>query len=178
MVALAAATGRLKWRHAPDEVGAQPVRGLSWWSDGRTRRLFSSNGTYLIALDPDTGQPARAFGREGRIDLREGLGRDPRQAPAYLTSPGMIYGDMIITGFRTSETHPAAPGAVRAFNVHDGKLRWRFNILPQPGEPGSETWPRDAWKTAGAANDWAGMALDRARGSVFVPIKGPAAQIR
>jgi quinoprotein glucose dehydrogenase len=169
VIALDAASGRLKWRHAPEEVGAQPVRGLSWWSDGRTSRLFSSNGSYLIALDPDTGQLARAFGDGGRIDLREGLGRDPSQAPAYLTSPGMIYGDIIITGFRTSETHPAAPGAVRAFDVHTGKLRWKFNILPQPGEPGYETWPKEAWKTAGAANNWAGMALDQARGIVFVP---------
>jgi outer membrane protein assembly factor BamB len=171
--ALDAATGRVKWRHAPDEQGAQPVRGLTYWTDGRTRRLFSSNGSYLIALDAETGQAAHDFGDDGRIDLREGLGRDPRQAPAYLTTPGVIYGDMIITGFRTSEVHPAAPGAVRAFDVRTGKLRWKFNILPQPGEPGSETWPKDAWKTGGAANNWAGMALDQARGLLFVPTGSP-----
>jgi len=173
VIALNAATGRLKWRHAPEEVGAQPVRGLSYWTDGRTQRLFSSNGSYLIALDPETGQLARDFGSSGRIDLREGLGRDPKQAPAYLTTPGMIFGDMIVTGFRTSETHPAAPGAVRAFDVRTGKLRWRFNILPQPGEAGSETWPADAWKSAGAANDWAGMTLDGKRGILFVPTGSP-----
>jgi quinoprotein glucose dehydrogenase len=171
--ALDAATGKVKWRHAPDEKGAQPVRGLTYWTDGRTRRLFSANGSYLIALDAATGQTARDFGDNGRVDLREGLGRDPKQAPAFLTTPGVIYGDMIITGFRTSEVHPAAPGAVRAFDVRTGKLRWKFNILPQPGEPGSETWPKDAWKTGGAANNWAGMALDQARGLLFVPTGSP-----
>jgi len=167
--ALDAATGRVKWRHAPEEQGAQPVRGLTYWTDRRTRRLFSANGPYLIALDPETGQRSRDFGDNGRIDLRQGLGREPTQAPAFLTSPGVIYADMIITGFRTAEVHPAAPGAVRAYDVRTGKLCWTFHILPQPGEPGFETWPRDAWKTAGAANDWAGMALDRRRGLLFVP---------
>ncbi len=167
--ALDAATGQVKWRHAPQEIGAQPARGLTYWSDGRTRRIFSSNGFYLIALDADTGRPARDFGEGGRIDLRAGLGRDARQAPAFLTTPGVIFGDAIITGFRTSEVHPAAPGAVRAYDVRTGKLRWTFHILPQPGEPGYETWPREAWKTSGAANVWTGMTIDQARGIVFVP---------
>ena len=167
--ALDAATGQVKWRHAPDEAGAQPARGLTYWTDGQSRRLFSSNGFYLIALDADTGAPARDFGDNGKLDLREGLGRSPDQAPTFLTSPGVIYGDVIITGFRTSEVHPAAPGAVRAYDVRTGKLRWKFNILPQPGEPGYETWPKDAWKTAGSANNWAGMTVDQTRGIVFVP---------
>jgi glucose dehydrogenase len=46
---------------------------------------------------------------------------------------------------------------------------WIFHTIPRPGEPGYETWPADAWKTAGAANNWAGMTLDAARGIVFVP---------
>lgn len=167
--ALYAATGKMKWQHAPDEIGGQPARGLTYWTDGKTQRLFSSNGYYLIALDAATGAPARDFGSDGRIDLREGLGRDPSQAPTFLTSPGVVYGDVIITGFRTSEVHPAAPGAVRAYDVRTGELRWKFNILPQPGEPGYETWPKDAWKSAGAANNWAGMTIDQARGIVFVP---------
>jgi quinoprotein glucose dehydrogenase len=90
VVALDAATGQLRWRHAPQEVGSQPARGLTYWTDGRSRRLFSSNGSYLIALDAETGTPAREFGTDGRIDLREGLGRDPKMAPAYLTTPGVI----------------------------------------------------------------------------------------
>ncbi|UAK25831.1 outer membrane protein assembly factor BamB family protein [Sphingomonas nostoxanthinifaciens] len=167
--ALDAATGRLKWRHQAVEHSEQPVRGLAYWTDGKTRRLFSGNGSYLAALDPETGAPAPGFGHEGRIDLREGMGRDPATLPVFLTTPGVIFDDVIITGFRTGETQPAAPGMVRAYDVRTGALRWRFNTIPQPGEPGHETWPADAWKTAGAANNWAGMAVDTKRGIVYVP---------
>ena len=41
--------------------------------------------------------------------------------------------------------------------------------FPHPGEAGHETWPSDAWQRIGAANNWAGMAVDEARGLVFVP---------
>ncbi len=53
--------------------------------------------------------------------------------------------------------------------MRTGALRWAFHTIPHPGEPGYETWPPDAWKTAGAANNWAGMSLDAARGIVYVP---------
>ena len=45
----------------------------------------------------------------------------------------------------------------------------RFIPSRTPGEFGYDTWPRDAWKTAGAANNWAGMAVDARRGIVYVP---------
>lgn len=167
--ALDAATGRLKWRHQATEQTEQPVRGLTYWTDGGDRRLFSANGSYLVALDPATGMPIPGFGEGGRIDLRESLGRDPATLPVFMTSPGVIFGDVIITGFRTGEARPAAPGMVRAYDVRTGALRWHFNVIPQPGQPGHETWPGDAWKTAGAANNWAGMAVDTARGIVYVP---------
>ena len=53
--------------------------------------------------------------------------------------------------------------------MRTGQLRWTFHTIPLPGEAGYETWPADAWKSAGGANNWAGMALDEKRGIVFVP---------
>ena len=53
--------------------------------------------------------------------------------------------------------------------MRTGVLRWSFHTIPHPGEPGYETWPADAWKTAGAANNWAGMALDTVHGIVYAP---------
>src|SRR6185503_5458625 len=77
--------------------------------------------------------------------------------------------DLLILGGRTSEGLPASPGDVRAFDVRTGALRWTFHTIPLAGEPGAETWPADARAASGSANSWPGMALDAARGIVFVP---------
>jgi quinoprotein glucose dehydrogenase len=86
-----------------------------------------------------------------------------------MTSPAVIYRDLMIVGGRESETLPASPGDVRAYDVRTGKLRWSFHTIPHPGEFGYETWPKGAWKTSGAANNWAGMTVDGERGIVYVP---------
>ena len=111
---------------------------------------------FVYALDAATGQPIASFGKDGRIDLREDLGRDPAEQSIYLTTPAVIYKDLMIVGGRESETLPASPGDIRAYDVRSGKLRWSFHTIPHPGEFGEDTWPKGAWKTSGAANNWAG----------------------
>ncbi|HET7086251.1 MAG TPA: PQQ-binding-like beta-propeller repeat protein [Rhizomicrobium sp.] len=168
-IALDGATGKLLWRFHSGVKAGWPQRGLAMWGKGNERRLFANADSYLYALDPKTGKPLPDFGQDGRIDLREGLDRDPQKINVALTAPGAIWRDMIIMDFRTSETAPAAPGDIRAFDVHSGKLRWVFHTIPHPGQPGYETWPPDYWKTGGGANAWPGMVVDEKRGIVFAP---------
>jgi quinoprotein glucose dehydrogenase len=123
----------------------------------------------VFALNAATGKPIPSFGKDGRIDLRDDLGRDPAAQSIYMTSPAVIYKDLVIVGGREAETLPASPGDVRAYDVRTGKLRWSFHTIPHPGEFGYDTWPKEAWKTSGAANNWSGMTVDIARGIVFVP---------
>jgi quinoprotein glucose dehydrogenase len=169
VIALNAATGELLWKFDPLIHGWQPARGLAYWSDGKEKRILAGIMNLVYALDADTGKPILTFGENGRIDLRKDLGRDPETQSIALTSPGVIYKDLLIVGGRDPETLPAPPGDIRAYNVGSGQLAWSFHTIPHPGEFGYETWPRDAWKYSGSANNWAGMAIDLKRGILYVP---------
>ena len=169
VIALDAATGKLIWKFDSNVAGTQPVRGVTYWTDGKDSRLFAGVMNFLYALDPATGKPIVQFGENGRIDLRKNLRGDYTQQSIALTTPGIIYKNLIIVGGRNPETYPSPPGDIRAFDVRTGELRWSFHTIPHPGEFGYETWSKQAWKYAGSANNWAGMALDAKRGIVYVP---------
>ena len=173
VIALDAATGKLLWTFDSGINGKQPVRGLTYWSDGSgpnaEHRLFAGLMNFLYCLDPATGKAIPSFGEDGRVDLRKNLRGDYLLQSIAMTTPGVLYKDLIIVGGRNPETHPAPPGDIRAFDVRTGALRWSFHTIPHPGEQGYETWPKDAWLTAGAANNWAGMTIDQQRGILYAP---------
>src|SRR5579871_3637973 len=124
VIALDGATGKLLWTFDSGIVGRQPDRGLAFWTDGKEKRLLADVMNFVYALDPETGRPFPGFGKDGRIDLRENLrGDDPAKQSIYLTSPGIIYKDMLIVGARAPEGTPAPPGDIRAYDVHSGALR-------------------------------------------------------
>jgi len=175
VVALDAATGAVRWTFDSGIEGRGPNRGVTYWSAGDEARIFTGQGSFVYALDAGTGKPAAGFGRDGRVDLREGLGRDPSTQSVLLTTPGVVYKDLLIVGGRVSEGLPASPGDVRAYDVRSGALRWAFHTIPHPGEMGYDTWPPDAWTYTGGVNNWAGMAVDETRGVVYVPTGSAAA---
>ncbi|MEJ2089442.1 MAG: PQQ-binding-like beta-propeller repeat protein [Gammaproteobacteria bacterium] len=176
VTALDAATGAQQW-FAPDSASPN-VRGLVYWQDeqGTDRRVLVVKDHYLQALDADNGEIIPSFGAAGRVDLREGLGRDPESIPRIATmTPGRIFEDLIIVGSAMGDdAYEAAPGDIRAYDVRSGAPVWTFHTVPHPGEVGYETWPPDAWKTVGAANAWTNMAVDEARGIVYVPTGAPS----
>jgi len=171
LLALDAATGQLRWSFDPNQGEMITTklrnRGVTYWEERNDRRVFLVARQYLYAIDATTGKPIASFGESGRVDLREGLGRDPKLQSVSATSPGVIYKDLLILGSIVSEDLPASPGDIRAFDVRTGKIRWTFHTIPHPGEYGYETWPKDAWTYIGGVNDWAGMSLDQKRGLVF-----------
>ena len=167
VVALNAETGREVWNFDP-AGGAPPQRryrhrGVTVHQD----RVFFTYRNFLYALDRKTGRPIPGFGAEGRIDLRENLDRPVEKMSVSASSPGVIFEDMLILGSTVPETLPGSPGHIRAYDVKTGKMRWIFRTIPRPGEPGYETWPKDAWKVSGGANAWAGLSVDPKLGMIF-----------
>jgi quinoprotein glucose dehydrogenase len=170
--ALDAATGKEKWVFA-EKVTAwwSTGRGVVYWSEGEDKRILHTIGSHLYTLDAKTGQPISSFGENGRIDLHDGLPEIAKNKFIISNTPGTVFEDLIVVPLRLSEGSDAAPGDIRAFNIKTGKLAWTFHTIPYPGEAGYETFPPDAYKNeeVGAANCWAGMAVDRERGILYVP---------
>jgi len=179
LFALDASTGAEIWSFDPpvSRSGLLPNvnRGLSFWEDrSGSGRLFYTVGHYLLAVDAETGKSVRSFGKRGRVDLREGMARADGSGAITSNTPGVIFEDVLILPIRVGEFRGAPPGHIRAFDVRTGEVRWTFKTIPEPGELGYETWSPDSWKTVGAANAWAGMALDTERALVFIPTGSPA----
>ena len=173
LVALDARSGKEIWTYAPDPPAKIITsRGISYWEskDRADRRLLFCANHALQAIDARTGKLIRSFGADGRVDLKEGLGRDPKTLTlVQSTTPGRVFEDLIILGSATNQGYGSAPGDIRAFDVRTGKLVWTFHTIPHPGEFGYDTWPPDAWKTVGGANVWSEFSLDQTRGIVYAP---------
>ena len=170
LAALDAGTGKEIWIFDPYEGnrGRGVNRGVMYWSDEGEKRIFYVAGPYLHALNAQSGTLIPSFGREGKVNLREGLNREVGNLTVSALTPGIIYGDLLILGSIVGEgPSPSAPGHIRAYDVRTGELKWRFHTIPQPGEFGYETWSEDSWKHIGGANAWGGFTLDEERGIVF-----------
>ena len=170
--ALDAATGKELWKFDPEPLrkSAPNVnRGVAYWEDSQNKLIMFTYGEYLYSLNAGTGEPVITFGDSGKVSLKNGLGERAKDLYVAATSPGIVFEDLLIIGSRVSESAGSAPGYIRAFNIRTGNLGWVFHTIPQPGEFGYDTWPEDAWQTAGGANSWAGMSLDKKRGIVYIP---------
>jgi quinoprotein glucose dehydrogenase len=177
IVALDAATGKQLWIHPTGPNNTLITnRGINYWEskDRSDRRLLFAVDNFLQAIDARTGKSITSFGDKGRVDLRQGLGRDPNSlALVQSTTPGKVFENLLILGSATNQEYDSGPGDVRAFDVRTGHLAWTFHTIPHPGEFGYDTWPKDAWKTVGGADAWGELTVDEKRGVVYVPTASP-----
>jgi quinoprotein glucose dehydrogenase len=174
LVAIDVVTRRELWIHA--NLRGITNRGINYWEsrDRKDRRLLFTLEDTLQAIDARTGKSILGFGKQGVVDLREGLGRDPGGVRRVSSAtPGRVFENLIILGSSPGEGYFSAPGHIRAYDVVTGRLAWTFHTIPQPGEFGYETWPKDAWKYAGGVNVWGEITLDAKRGIAYFPVSSP-----
>ncbi len=185
VAALDAETGKQLWTFDPKayEDGQPPNgtgfvhRGVAAWRDGQRLRIFLNSRSRLFSLDGRTGEPVSTFGVNGAVDLTQGLRRPVNPKHYTNTSPPVVYRNLVILGNGVGDRlvyKGDPPGDVRAFDARTGKQVWRFNTVPDPGEYGHDTWGGESWKTAGHTNVWAPMALDEARGLLYLPVSTPS----
>ena len=176
VVALDAATGRQIWEHGIGDAQSMNHRGVAYWenSDRSDRRILFTAGDELQALDARTGNLVQSLGDNGKVNLKNGLGRDPDSLRRVQSGdPGRVFENLLILGSAPGEEYESAPGDLRAFDRGSCKLMWGFHTVPHPGEPGYDTWPPDAWKYIGGVNTWGEISIDEKRGIAYFPLGSP-----
>ncbi len=169
VIALDATTGKELWQFNPDHqnIMGGVNRGVTYWHKGKDERILFTARHWLFALHALTGAPIPSFGQDGKVDLREGLSMDPQQVTISVTSPGIVYKDIIILGSAVGEGYQSTPGYIRAYHIKTGELAWTFRTIPKEGELGYEKWENVPGGRFGGANAWGGLSLDQERGWVF-----------
>ena len=185
VVALDGRTGEEIWSYDPRtwEWGQPPNgtgfvhRGVAVWEQGASRRILLNTRWRLISIDARTGLPDPHFGHRGVVDLADHLLWPTLRLHYTQTSPPVVWGDLVIVGNGVWDgfVYPQdPPGNILAFDVRTGELRWRFNLIPQEGEVGNETWKEGSWKVTGHTNAWAPMVVDEERGLLYAGIGTPS----
>jgi quinoprotein glucose dehydrogenase len=194
VVALDGRTGELLWTHSEIEgarAAASPRqlsgRGVAYWSDGRDERiLYVTTGYRLVALDAKTGHRVPGFGRDGIVDLKDGVvfgvdqPIDPEKGeiglhatPAVTRDGVVMIGSSFLEG-GTPKTHNNTKGLVRGYDVRTGRRLWTFNTIPRAGELGADTWEKDSWAVNGNTGVWNQIAADEELGLAYLPVETPS----
>jgi len=177
------ATGETVWTQEPYqqtllEAAGISSRGIAHWQQGIDRRLMVVRGSYLYALNLQTGEPFPDFGREepGRVNLAYSAANANNFA--LTTSPLVIGNTAVIGGFLNGagdggSRKEAAPENIRGFDVRTGELKWEFNVVPQAGEFGYDTWEEGSAEWSGDIGSWCCLSADNELGIVYVPLGAP-----
>jgi len=176
VAALEPETGKVIWTYEVKD-GAPAERGLEYWagdSQSPPELFFGTSTGKLISLNATTGKPVPGFGNEGVVDMKPGALNGLTNSMFGLSSPPIIYKNVVITGAHVQESPSiGAAGDTRAWDIHTGKLVWTFHSVPRPGEPGSETWEPDSWKNRSGTNVWGLFTIDEQRGILYMPFGEP-----
>ncbi|HEY1053660.1 MAG TPA: PQQ-binding-like beta-propeller repeat protein, partial [Emticicia sp.] len=168
--ALEAATGKEIWKtRLNDDTFNMTSRGVTYWTDGNEARIFFAYGAFMYALNAKDGQPIESFGKNGKINLKDGITRPGADDYVVANTPPTIFKNVLIVGTRVAESASALLGDIRAYDVKTGKQIWAFHTIPHPNEFGYNTWEKQNYQNVGGANSWMGMAIDRQRGIVYIP---------
>jgi len=175
LVALDATTGKELWVHSfgtggGGRGGIAGQRGGNYWEskDRKDRRILVTSSGYLWAIDALTGKTVDSFADHGKLDLKIGIDRTP--IPLASRTAGRIFENLIILGSFPGEGYLAPPGDLRAFDIRTGTLVWVFHTIPHEGEPGYDTWPKDAYKYLGGVDVWGEITVDEKRGIAYFPV--------
>lgn len=200
LISLDAATGREKWRFdpkvpdawipytaacrgvtyvdtrmaatPPKKTAASPDQATGSARDCASRIIEGTLDGRLIAVDAATGRPCADFGRNGQVDIKQGMGPVVPGMVA-ITSPPVLVRGVLVTGQQVldGQKNDAPSGVVQGFDAVTGKLLWAWD-LGRPDRTGPPA-PNETY-TRGTPNMWTTAAADEALGYVYLPMGNSA----
>ncbi len=203
VVAIDPKTGETLWTYRLPNTGrweysmrASYGKGIAYSRiNGKGVVYISTPGFFLLALDAETGSPLEGFGGQipvtgfpetGVVDMLADLGHpyDPYAGipleTGYITasSPPIVVNNTVVVGNSAEQGYLQArvenvPGDILAYDKVSGEFKWKFNVIPRPGEYGHETWENDAWQWTGDVSSWAPLTADPDNNIVYVPTNPP-----
>jgi glucose dehydrogenase len=184
IAALDGETGKELWRFDGEgyklgqllSASGWKMRGTAFWRDKNKLYIFLNSRNRLFKLDAQTGKPVTDFGSQGWSSLTDGLSRISDARHYTQSSPPVIYKDFVIMGSQIPDRVQIADpvGQVQAINARTGKRAWVYSVIPQSSsDAGAESWDNESFRRTGHGNVWAPMALDEARGLLYLPTTTP-----
>ncbi|WP_420448978.1 PQQ-binding-like beta-propeller repeat protein [Candidatus Palauibacter sp.] len=157
--------------YALDAVTGQPLEN---WGEAVPLPGFPSSGTVDLVADLIEGWgPWENLNQE--YDPDQGM---PLEI-GYITasSPPIVVNDVVVVGNSAEQGYnqtrkEMVPGDILAYDARTGDFKWKFHIIPRPGEFGHETWENDAWQWTGDVSPWAPLSADPELGLVYLATNG------
>ena len=157
--------------HALD---AETGRPLEDWGRPVALPGFPATGTVDLVEDliADWG-PWTSMDRpyDPNIGMPKEIGYITSSSPPIVVNDTVVVGNSAEQGYRQTRVENV-PGDILAYDTRTGDLKWKFHVIPRPGEFGHETWENEAWQWIGDVSSWAPMSADPELGLVYIVTNG------
>src|SRR6202522_1940422 len=155
--AIDATTGRQVWHFSrPSQGDHLGSRGVGMYKD---RLFFGTSDAHVVCLDARTG---KQLWDTVVADVSVGY---------YVSAAPLVVGDQVIVG--TSGDSADVPHFLLSLDPATGKVNWRWNAVPKPGEPGSETWPDADSMDHGGGSIWGAPTYDPELNLIYLGTGNP-----
>ncbi|KAK0351280.1 hypothetical protein LTR94_025562, partial [Friedmanniomyces endolithicus] len=186
LFALDASTGQQKWTYDPKVADADipytaACRGVTYHARPgadpaepcATKIVEGTLDGRIIAVDARTGRPCPAFGQNGAVSIKAGMG-EPYPGMVSITSAPVIVRGIIVTGHQVLDGQKRwnASGVIQGFDVETGALRFAWDMM-RPDRNGLP--PEGETYTPGTPNMWTTASVDETLGLVYLPMGNSAA---
>ena len=157
--------------HALDAETGKPLPG---WGAGVPLAGFPATGSVDLVKDLVKGwEPWEKLGKpyDPNIGIPLDIGYITSSSPPIVVNGVVIVGNSAEQGYNQTRIENV-PGDILAYDAKTGAFKWKFHIIPRPGEFGHNTWENDAWRWTGDVSSWAPLSADAQRGLVYIPTNG------